>query len=77
MAKRRYTADEIVTVLRQVEVAMPNDKDTSQACRESGIAEQTYYRWRKEYGGLKLGILRQRTATSRPKCATPEGSPGK
>ena len=54
MAKRRYTAEEIVTVLRQVEVGIANGKATPQACRESGIAEQTYYRWRKEYGGLKL-----------------------
>jgi putative transposase len=54
MAKRRYTAEEIVTVLRQVEVAIANGKATPHACRESGITEQTYYRWRKEYGGLKL-----------------------
>jgi putative transposase len=54
MAKRRYTAEEIVTVLRQVEVSIGNGKPTPQACRESGITEQTYYRWRKEYGGLKL-----------------------
>jgi transposase-like protein len=54
MAKRRYPAQEIVTVLRQVEVAMANGKTTPHACRESGITEQTYYRWRKEYGGLKL-----------------------
>ena len=54
MAKRRYTAEEIVMVLRQVEVAAANGKPTPQACREAGITEQTYYRWRKEYGGLKL-----------------------
>jgi putative transposase len=54
MAKRKYVAEEIVTALRQVEVAIGNGKTTSQACREAGIAEQTYYRWRKEYGGLKL-----------------------
>ena len=54
MAKRKYTAEEIVTVLRQVEVAIGNGKTTPHACREGGITEQTYYRWRKEYGGLKL-----------------------
>ncbi len=54
MAKRRYRAEGIVTVLRQVEVAIANGKATPQACREAGITEQTYYRWRKEYGGLKL-----------------------
>jgi hypothetical protein len=40
MAKRRYTAEEIVTVLRQVEVALANGKPTPQACREAGIAGQ-------------------------------------
>jgi transposase-like protein len=59
MAKRRYTAEEIVTVLRQVEVAIANGKTTSQACRDGGITEQTYYRWRKEYGGLKLEQARR------------------
>jgi len=41
-------------VLRQVEVAVANGMSTPQACREAGTTEQTYYRWRKEYGGLKL-----------------------
>ena len=41
MGKRRYTAEEIVTVLRQVEVAVANGKATPHACRESGITEQT------------------------------------
>ena len=41
-------------MLRQVEVGIANGKTTPQACREAGITEQTYYRWRKEYGGLKL-----------------------
>jgi hypothetical protein len=42
MTKRRYTAEEIVTILRQVEVAIANGKATSHACPESGITEQTY-----------------------------------
>jgi transposase-like protein len=40
-----------VSLLRQVEVAVANGKTTPAACREGGITEQTYYRWRKEYGG--------------------------
>jgi putative transposase len=43
-----------VTVLRQVEVAIVNGKPTPQACCEARITEQTYNRWPKEYGGLKL-----------------------
>jgi hypothetical protein len=54
MAKRRYTAEEIITVLRQVEVALGGGKTAPRACREARITEQTYYRRRKEFGGLKL-----------------------
>jgi putative transposase len=54
MGIRRYKAEEIVVLLRQIEVAIANGKTTPQACREVEITEQTYYRWRKEYGGLKL-----------------------
>ena len=54
MARRKYTPEQIIGILRQVEVAVSNGRSTPQACREAGIVEQTYYRWRKEYGGLKL-----------------------
>ena len=54
MTKKRQTPEQIVTLLRQVEVAVANGKGTPQACKEAAITEQTYYRWRKEYGGLKL-----------------------
>jgi transposase-like protein len=43
-----------MTLLRQVEVVIANGRTTPEACREAGISEQTFYRWRKEYGGLKL-----------------------
>ena len=46
--------EQIIGILRQVEVAVSNGRSTPQACREAGIVEQTFYRWRKEYGGLKL-----------------------
>ena len=51
---RKQTPEQIVNVLRQIEVAMANGKTTPAACKEAGIVEQTYYRWRKEYGGLKV-----------------------
>jgi transposase-like protein len=54
MAKKVYKPEEIVNLLRHVEVAVANGKTTEQAAREAGIVEQTYYRWRKEYGGLKV-----------------------
>jgi transposase-like protein len=46
--------EQIMALLRQVEVVIANGQTTPQACREAGISEQTFYRWRKEYGGLKL-----------------------
>jgi putative transposase len=50
----RYKPEQIVNLLRQIEVAIANGKTTPQACKEAQITAQTYYRWRKEYGGLKL-----------------------
>ena len=43
-----------MNLLRQIEVGIANGKPTPQACKEAEITVQTYYRWRKEYGGLKL-----------------------
>ena len=54
MPIKRYKAEQIVTLLRQIEVGIANRKLTPQACKEAEITVQTYYRWRKEYGGLKL-----------------------
>jgi len=51
---KKHTPEQIENVLRQIEVAVANGKTTPAASRESGITEQTYYRWRKEYGGLKV-----------------------
>ena len=52
--RKKHTPEQIASLLRQIEVGIANGKTTPAACRESGITEQTYYRWRKEYGGLKL-----------------------
>ena len=53
MAIERYKAEQIVTLLPQIEVNIGNGKTTPQACDQVAITVQTYYRWRKEYGGLK------------------------
>ena len=53
MPTRNYKPEQIVTILRQIEVQMANGKTAPQACKEAEIHTQTYYRWRKEYGGLK------------------------
>ena len=51
---RKHTPEQIANILRQIEVAVANGKTHLVASREAGITEQTYYRWRKEYGGLKV-----------------------
>lgn len=54
MAKKRYTALEIIGKPREVEIRMNLGVPVAEAVRRIGLTEQTYYRWRKEYGGLKL-----------------------
>jgi putative transposase len=55
---KQHTAEQIVNLLRQVEVGVENGKSLAQACKESEIVEHTYYRWRKEFGGLKVDQAR-------------------
>ena len=60
MARRKkHTPEQVVNLLRQIEVAAANGKTTSQACKEAEITEQAYYRWRKEYGGLQVDQARR------------------
>jgi hypothetical protein len=51
---KKHTPEQRVSLLRQIEVAVANGKTTPAACREGGITEQTYYRWRKKYGALQV-----------------------
>ena len=54
MSIRKYKLEQIVGMLRQIKVQMANGKTAPEACKQAGIHTQTDYRWRKEYGGLKL-----------------------
>jgi putative transposase len=54
MAKRRFSAEQIVTLLRQIEVAMGQGRSVQIACRDAGISEQSFCRWRKKYGELQV-----------------------
>ena len=54
MSKKRYTPEQIIGKLREAEVALAQGETAGQVCRTLGIAEQTFYRWRREYGGLKV-----------------------
>ena len=54
MAKKRYNAEEIIHKLREAEVLLAQGSSIAQACKQLGITDQTYYRWRKSYGGMKV-----------------------
>ena len=60
MAKRqRHTPEQVIATLREAEVKLAQGTAIAQVCKDLAITEQTYYRWRKEYGGLKLDQARR------------------
>ena len=59
MSRKRYSPEQIIGMLRQAEVAMSQGQTVGQVCRSLGIVEQTFYRWRREYGGLKIEQARR------------------
>jgi len=59
MKQRRFKAEQIVIILREAEIQLAKGLDIAEVCRTLGISEQTYYRWRKEYGGLKVDQARK------------------
>ncbi len=52
MARKRHTTEDIINKLREAEVGLARGLAVPEVCRKLGVTEQTYYRWRKEYGGL-------------------------
>ncbi len=59
MAGKRHTAEQIVNKLREADVEIAQGASIAKACRKIGIIDQTYYRWRREYGGLKVDQARR------------------
>jgi putative transposase len=59
MAKKRLKPEEIVAKLRQVEVLVSQGQNLSDAIRQAGISEMSFYRWRREYGGLKIDQVKR------------------
>ena len=53
MPRRRFTAEQIMQHLREAEILLSQEKTIAQVCKKIGITDQTYYRWRKEYGGVR------------------------
>jgi putative transposase len=59
MPRKRYTSEQIIIHLREAEVELAKGQSTAEVCRKLGITEQTYYRWRKEYGSLRVDQVRR------------------
>jgi len=54
MGRKRYSPEQIITMLREAEVLLSQGTAVAEVCRKFGVTEQTYYRWRKEYGGMRV-----------------------
>jgi putative transposase len=54
MARKRYSPEQIIRLLREAEVFIAEGMAAAEAARKIGVSEQTYYRWRKEYGGMQV-----------------------
>ncbi len=59
MATKRHTAEQIISKLREAEVHLAKGTKMPQVCRKLGVTEQTYYRWRKEYGGVRTDQVKR------------------
>jgi putative transposase len=59
MGRKRYSPEHIVTLLREAEVLLSKGSTVGAVCRELGISEHTYYRWRRDYGGLNVNQARR------------------
>lgn len=54
MPKKKFSPEQIVSMLREAEVLVGKGQNIQEVCRTLGVTDQTYYRWRKEYGGLRV-----------------------
>jgi len=59
MSRRSYTAEQIINKLREAEVLISQGVAVGQASRQIGVTERTYYRWRREYGGMRIEQARR------------------
>ena len=59
MSRKRYSPEKIIGMLREAEVALAQGMTVGQICRQLSISEQSYYRWRKQYGGMNRKQLKR------------------
>jgi len=54
MARKRFSTEQVIRLLREAEVELAKGKSVDVVCKKIGVTPNTYYRWRKEYGGLRM-----------------------
>ena len=59
MARKRLTPEQVITMLREAEFLLNQSNPVAEVCRKLGVSEQTHYRWRKEYGGMRVDKARR------------------
>ncbi len=59
MSRKRYSPEKIIGMLREAEVALAQGITVGEICRKLSVSEQSYYRWRKQYGGMKISQVKR------------------
>ena len=59
MSRKRYSPEKIIGMLREAEVALAQGMTVGEICRQLSVSEQSYYRWRKQYGGLRISPVKR------------------
>ena len=59
MARKRFSEEDILNLLRQIELSLDSGAEVATACRSAGVSDATYYNWRKKYGGMGKSQLRE------------------
>lgn len=62
MARKRFNDEDVLNLLRQIEVDLSSGSDVAGACRKAGISDATYYTWRKKFGGMAKSQLQEKKA---------------
>ena len=76
MSRKRFTPEQIIGILREADVKLSQGRSVEQLCRELSITEQSYYRWRKEYGGMKTAQAQAAQGSRAGEWASQEGGSG-
>jgi len=72
MVRKAFKPEQIINKLREVEVLISQGTTIGEASRKIGVTEQTYYRWRREYGGMGVEQARRLRGTRKGKCQAEE-----